>query len=143
MDKNDTIYIDGDPDWNKPRAALAISILLAAIFTVRGLAVLDSYWQFVIYGILIAAVLIFGIAVYHKYSHSRVKIGEKGIEVAVSIFRRKFFERDKINRVDQLDNFLVLELKNGNRVKVPLSFFTPEALGRVRKALNLNRYDQD
>ncbi len=135
MNDSKIIYIDGDPDWNKPRTALIICSFLAVIFGARALAAFDSTLQLSIYGVLILMVLSVGLYIYHMYSHSRVEISDEGIGVAVSVFSRKFFERDKIKSVSQIDGVLQLDLKNGNRIKAPLTFFTPEAIGRVNSGL--------
>lgn len=140
MSSEEVIYIDGDPDWNKPRTALVICLFLAVIFAIRALAAFDSTLQLSIYGVLILLVITVGVYIYHMYAHSRVKISGEEIEVAVSIFRRKPFERDKIKSVDQIDNVLQLDLKNGNRIKAALTFFSPEALGRINASLKKHGY---
>lgn len=129
------IYIDGDPDWNKPRVTLLITGILAVIFAARAVAALDSPLQLGFYFVLICLVLLVGVYVRHKYVHSRIEVDDTGIEVAVSIFRRRNFNWQDIRNVDQEDTSLVIELTNGEVYKADLAYFTPEALGRIRSVL--------
>ncbi len=129
------IYIDGDPDWNKPRLALLITGILAVIFAARAVAAIDSPFQLGFYFVLICLVLLVGVYVRHKYVHSRIEVDDTGIEVAVSIFRRRNFNWQDIRNVYQENTSLKIELTNGEVYEADLAYFTPEALGRIRSAL--------
>ena len=137
-----SIYIDGDPDWSKPRIALMICGLLAVIFGIRGVTVLDSPPQAGFFGVMIVLILGFGVYVYHKYRHSRIEVGEHELEVAVSLFNRRRISWQEIVNVEQQPNQLKLELKNGEMVRVDLTYFTPEALDRISEEIRQSVYPQ-
>lgn len=131
----EVIYIDGDPDWNKPRIALLITGLLAAIFAARAFAAFDSTAQLGFYAVLIILVLSFGVYVRHKYAHSRFEVDQDGIEVAVSMFRRQLFEWEKIRNLSLRDSAFLIDLKNGTKKQADLAYFTPEAVSRLKSAI--------